>query len=162
MPEPIPKRKPGRPRNASVDAIAAKLNVTPRRVRQLIASGEIDGSNAGKAEAPGALAPTVASVRLRRAIAEAERAEIALSNERLESRRVAGELMYADDAIRFILSSLEAVSAGLKNAPDRYAARVNPENFELGRRGLQSLVCEVGELVKAASRKVSESGTPIL
>ena len=157
----IPKRKVGRPRNAAVDELASELGVTTRRVRQMQQSGELPGSIAGKAEPTVANAPTVASVRLRRALAEAERAEIALASERLEARRVAGDLMRTDDAIRFIVASLEAVSQGLRNAPHRFAGRCNPENQEVSRRGLEALVCEVGVLVATASKKVAETGTAL-
>jgi len=157
----IPKRKVGRPRNAEVDSLAAELGVTPRRVRQMQAGGELFGSVSGRAEPTVANAPTVASVRLRRALAEAARAELSLANEQLEARRAAGELMLADDAVRFIVASLEAVSQGLRNAPHRFAGRCNPENQEVSRRGLEALVCEVGVLVAAASKKVAETGTAL-
>ena len=154
----IPKRKVGRPRNAAVDELASELGVTTRRVRQMQQSGELPGSIAGRATATGA---TIASVRLRRALAEAERSEIALQSERLEARRVAGDLMRTDDAIRFILTSLEAVSQGLKNAPHRYGQRANPENPDAGRCAVEAMISEVGQLVAVASRKVAETGTAL-
>jgi len=157
----IPKRKVGRPRNAAVDAMAASLGISTRRVRQLQASGEIPGAASRKSAAPGTCGESFAAVRLRRALAEAARAELSLANEQLEARRAAGELMLADDAVRFIVASLEAVSQGLRNAPHRFAQRANPENPECGRRAIEVLICEVGVLVAAASEKVAETGTEL-
>jgi len=69
--------------------------------------------------------------------------------------------MYASDGIRMCLSALESVTQALRNAPDRYAGRVNPDNFEVGRRGLQALVCEVGELAREAIEKVAQTPTAL-
>jgi len=154
----IPKRKVGRPRNAKVDSLAAELGLTPRRVRQLQASGDIVGTVSGNPTAPGA---TMASVRLRRATAEAARAELSLASETLEARRISGELMFASDGTRMCLAALESVAQAIRNGGHRYGQRANPEHPECGRRAVEAFVCEIGQLARAAIDKIGATPTPL-
>jgi len=67
-----------------------------------------------------------------------------------------GELIRAQAAIKLFREAVQELVPAMRNAPDRYAARVNPENADVGRRGLEALRAELGEAVGRASATLAE------
>jgi len=67
-----------------------------------------------------------------------------------------GELIRAQAAIKLFRDSVQELLPAMRNAPDRYASRVNPDNPDTGRRGLEALRAELGEVVRRAVATLSE------
>jgi len=76
---------------------------------------------------------------------------------RLDSwRENRGELIRAQAAIRLFRDSVQELLPAMRNAPDRYSARCNPDNPDAGRRGLEALRAELGEVVRRAVATLTE------
>jgi len=71
-----------------------------------------------------------------------------------------GELTRAGAAIRLFRDSVQEMLPAMRNAPDRYASRVNPENPDTGRRGLEALRAELGEAVRRTVALLCERMAP--
>ena len=110
-----PKRPVGRPRRADLDELEKELGLTRRRIRQMLSEAK-----------EGATAPDTAlgQARLTKTLLEIERLQLLLENERLEQRRLKGELLFRQEAVELVTAPQQAIATALRDFGKRMAVRL--------------------------------------
>ena len=110
-----PKRPIGRPRRADLDELEKELGLTRRRIRQMLSEAK-----------EGATAPNTAlgQARLTKTLLEIERLQLLLENERLEQRRLKGELLFRQEAVELVTAPQVAIATALRDFGKRMAVRL--------------------------------------
>lgn len=121
----------------------AKTPVTElKRLKKLVSQAPIPAS-------------PIATARLQKLKLEIKRLKLECENARLDSEIRKDNLIPVDDAVMLIQTALETVTSWLRNMPDRFASRCNPEHFEVGLRGLEAARAELSVLVREAIDRVA-------
>ncbi len=141
-PQPTPKRPVGRPRRADLDELENELGVTRRRIRQMLAEAK-----------EGATAPDTAlgQARLTKTLLEIERLQILVENERLEQRRLKGELLFRQEAVALVTAPQQAIATALRNFGKAMAVRLAGQPAGAIERTLNDWA---GELMRSADSAI--------
>jgi len=100
-------------------------------------------------------ASPIAAARLQKLKLEIKRLRHECENARLDGEIRKGNLIHADDAQKLILAALETVTGWLRQMPERFAGRCNPDRVEIGLRALESARAELSVLVRQAMDKAA-------
>ena len=96
----------------------------------------------------------IAKARLVKTLREIERLEIGIENERLEQRRLKGELLYLSDAQALVLGNQQAIADALRGWPKTLAPRLVGQSGGAIERTLAEAVGNILGLCAEAIRKV--------
>lgn len=145
-----PKRPVGRPRRADLDELEKELCVTRRRIRQMLSEAK-----------EGATAPNTAlgQARLTKTLLETERLQILLENERLEQRRLKGELLYRQEAVELVTAPQQAIATALRDFGKIMAPRLSGQPASAIERTLNEWVAGIFAAADSAILKLAGNQT---
>ena len=138
-----PKRAVGRPRRADLDELEKELGVTRRRVRQILnTEGGTPSGGLGQA-------------RLSKILLEIERLQLLVENERLEQRRLKGELLYRSEAVELVTAPQQAIATALRDFGKRMAVRLTGQPASAIERTLNEWAADTMQAAGSAILKVA-------
>ncbi len=111
-------RPRGRPRNQALDRLEHELSVSRRHARRLLREAGHVGAPAAPDKSP------LAHARLDKLLKECSLLEIKIASARLEERRLAGELLFFDEARELVAAPLQAIKNMLVTMPKSLAPRL--------------------------------------
>lgn len=141
-----PKRPVGRPRRPDLDALEKELGLTRRRIRQMLSDSK-----------EGATAPDTAlgQARLTKTLLEIERLQILVENERLEQRRLKGELLFRQEAVALVTAPQQAIATALRNFGKVMAVRLAGQPAGAIERTLNDWAADTIQTAESAIVKVA-------
>ena len=139
------KRPVGRPRRKALDDLQKELGLTRRHVSTLLREAKAGTGGAGTSP--------IGKARLVKTLREIERLEIGIENERLEQRRLKGELLFLSEAVELVASAQQGLSNTLRGWPKTLAPRLVGQTTGQIERQLADAVAGILEGARVAVGK---------